>query len=42
VEPPDPSPLGLVLSGGGAHGAYEVEMLRHPLGALRSASDFRF
>ena len=30
----DPSPLALVLSGGGARGAYELGVLRHALGAL--------
>jgi NTE family protein len=32
----DPSPLALVLSGGGARGAYEVGVLRHVLGRLAS------
>src|SRR5258708_14471140 len=31
---PDPSPLALVLSGGGARGAYEVGVLRYILGKL--------
>jgi len=34
VASPDPSPLALVLSGGGARGAYEVGVLRYILGEL--------
>jgi len=34
VDEAAPSPLALVLSGGGARGAYEVGVLRHALGAL--------